>query len=222
MRRMLAVLLLACSVVLGSPVQALAGGPTSVLMASPTTGHAAALYASDLDYQVLQDVLASGPAVPEPPLSDQGTAVTVTWLIHDVTVWRVDRVRLDGTSVFAATQDSPKRVANGAGPVPDEPLVWRRLTHGSQLTELFRRHGLLDHAAASPAAASPAAASASTPTPSPPAARGAEGPVGLSAAAPPAGWPATAGAGGAVLGAFGTWLVMRRRWAPRSTGPGSC
>src|SRR4051794_8102791 len=87
-------------VAVAMPGTAWAGGPTSVLLASPQTDRAAALYTTDPAYQQLSDLLGEEPqADPAPPPTDTGsTYVTVTWLVHDVTIWRIDRAFLDTTS----------------------------------------------------------------------------------------------------------------------------
>ncbi len=121
------VILLAALSALAAPVAlaptAAAGGPTSVLLVDPTTGRTAALYITDPDYALLEQQVAAEPQG-EPQKVDeslgdrgQGEAVTVTWLIHDVSVWRVDRIfytapggtwvltqtAIDGRDPFAVT-----------------------------------------------------------------------------------------------------------------------
>lgn len=89
---------------------AAAGGPTSVLIVNPMTGETGALYASDRHYQVLQDALAPAPNIsverPAQLSGGPGTpAINITWLIHDVSVWRVDRVRLEFKYVWVQTSE---------------------------------------------------------------------------------------------------------------------
>jgi len=96
---------------------AAAGGPTSVLVVDPTTGETGSLYATDSDYQVLLDSLepATNISVDPPPELSGGPgtpAINITWLAHDVAVWRVDRVRLDLKSVWVQTN----LMADGATP----------------------------------------------------------------------------------------------------------
>lgn len=86
----------AAAVLLVAPVPASAGGPTSVLLVSPTRQVATALYHSDAAYTRLQELLGEtpgndplAPALKGGPGTD---AINVTWLIHDVQVWRVDRI----------------------------------------------------------------------------------------------------------------------------------
>jgi len=77
---------------------AVAGGPTSVLIVEPETGRTAAAYNDDPAYAALDAMLGSGPAGPrqaaDGSFGDRGTgrSITVTWLIHDMAVWRVNRV----------------------------------------------------------------------------------------------------------------------------------
>jgi hypothetical protein len=87
------------AVLLLSVGRAAAGGPTSVLLVSPGDGRTAALYNDDGAYSQLMDLLGSDPvAEPGGPSwqSNPGTSqINVTWLIHDVSVWRVDRIVLN-------------------------------------------------------------------------------------------------------------------------------
>jgi hypothetical protein len=87
---------------------AAAGGPTSVLLVVPGEGRTASLYNSDPEYdQLARLVGAFGPAAgsttapktssnagPSGTDDASGPGVTLTWLMHDVNVWRVDRVYL--------------------------------------------------------------------------------------------------------------------------------
>ncbi|MET7616427.1 hypothetical protein [Streptomyces sp. NPDC005408] len=77
---------------------AVAGGPTSVLITSPESNETASLYNSDKEYTTLLNLLGDGPAkgqTDRPPSLDMAVGtrqINVTWLIHDVQPWRVDRV----------------------------------------------------------------------------------------------------------------------------------
>jgi hypothetical protein len=75
---------------------AMAGGPTSVMLASPSNHSTTALYYTDDAYQRLEDLVVQEPTA-EPGAPDlHGTPGTddirLTWLIHDVQVWRIDHV----------------------------------------------------------------------------------------------------------------------------------
>lgn len=89
----------AAAVLLIAPVPASAGGPTSVLLVSPGRQVATALYNSDAAYSRLEQVLGQGqtsdPAAPDLQAGPGTSAINITWLAHDVSVWRVDRVVVD-------------------------------------------------------------------------------------------------------------------------------
>ncbi|MEV5998407.1 hypothetical protein AB0M25_03750 [Streptomyces griseomycini] len=77
-----------------------AGGPTSVLVVSPGSEETASLYYSDEEYGELERLL--GPpgrgTREKPPEADLASVrlINVSWMLHDVTPWRVDRVFLGG------------------------------------------------------------------------------------------------------------------------------
>ena len=81
---------------------AAAGGPTSALLSIPGAGSTASLYYTDPEYDELAD-LVGVPAAERDVRQrrvwgrhESGPGVTITWLIHDVDTWRVDRVYLGG------------------------------------------------------------------------------------------------------------------------------
>lgn len=202
---------------------AAAGGPTSVLLVSPDTGRTASLYTGDPDYDLLAGLLgdSADAGVPaEPSAADaeahaSGAGVTVTWLIHDVQVWRVDRIYPEAAGgPWAATQVS----TGGSAFIGDIPTTWHVVTRGKELEALLDRLGL----------------GAATPPPPPPPST-----VPAAAVAAPAGVTATAmsqapqpvgGAGsgglallltglvGALAGA-GVVLAASRRRHPRPGAP---
>lgn len=107
-RPVLIALAAAATTVLISSGNATAGGPTSVIIVNPSTGEAGALYYDDPDYQVLHDALApaEGMSVERPAQLAHGpgsSAINITWLIHDVEVWRIDYVRIDLKYVWVNT-----------------------------------------------------------------------------------------------------------------------
>ena len=123
---------------------ALAGGPTSVLLVVPGSGRTASLYTGNADYQKLGELVgafdaASGTGTTDPSANGRafGSGVTVTWLIHDVHVWRVDRIYFDG-GPWIATQI----VANESGVIWDKPVVWHTATRGKELAALLDRLGV--------------------------------------------------------------------------------
>ncbi len=76
---------------------AFAGGPTSVILVDPGSGKTASLYNSDATYQKLLDALGDANSDPKAPSMHGGpgsSAVNITWLMHDVQVWRIDHVFL--------------------------------------------------------------------------------------------------------------------------------
>ena len=102
-----------------------AGGPTSVVVTVPGEGRSTALYYTDAAYDRLGEAVGVGGDVEV--VSDPGglateTPVTLTWLIHDVTPWRVDRVYvLADTATWVSTQESL-----GGGPLAEVEPVWHR------------------------------------------------------------------------------------------------
>lgn len=125
---------------------ALAGGPTSVLLVVPGSGRTASLYTGDADYQELAELVgafdaagSAGTTDPSADGHDSGSGVTVTWLIHDVHVWRVDRVYFgaDG-GAWISTQT----VTEESGFIWDNPVVWHTSTRGQELAALLDRLGV--------------------------------------------------------------------------------
>ncbi|MDR7255448.1 hypothetical protein J2X46_004455 [Nocardioides sp. BE266] len=105
MRRILAVAVLALSALIGLPTTSDAGGPTSVLVTKVGAG-AGGLYYSDQAYDAIVRLLPDGATVgeAEPPGYD-GDNYNLTWMIHDVTPWRWDRIHIDpdGTAWVSTT-----------------------------------------------------------------------------------------------------------------------
>jgi hypothetical protein len=134
-----------------APGTAWAGGPTSVLLASPQTDRAAALYTADPAYQQLSELLGEQPQ-PDPagPPPDDGTTyVTLTWLVHDVDVWRIDRVFMDTSAgpwvVTQTADDTTQDVSTELWPGErgGPGAVWHRPTDPAALFALFERLGVL-------------------------------------------------------------------------------
>src|SRR2546430_15567337 len=75
---------------------ALAGGPTSVVLVSPANHQSTALYYTDDAYTRLSSLVGENPVAAPGAPDVHGTPgtddVRITWLIHDVQVWRVDHV----------------------------------------------------------------------------------------------------------------------------------
>ncbi|MGH8892467.1 MAG: hypothetical protein ACRDWY_04050 [Actinomycetes bacterium] len=125
---------------------AAAGGPTSALLVAPDTGATASLHTSDADYQTLAGLVGafeasglSGTVDKSGRGHEAGAGVTVTWLIHDVQVWRVDRVYLDAEGgPWIATQTT----LDESGTIWDTPAVWHTATDGKLLASLLDRLGV--------------------------------------------------------------------------------
>jgi hypothetical protein len=87
--------------------------------------------------------------------------VTVTWLIHDVEPWRVDRIFLNAEGgPWVSTQVMDPET----GSIWDSPVVWHQPTSGKELSMLV--DGLLDGQAPTPVQTVPE----ETPAPEPAAA----------------------------------------------------
>jgi hypothetical protein len=159
--RFLAVVLLLGIGSLLSTGTALAGGPTSVLLVSPTDEYATGLYNSDPEYGMLEELLgepSTGAASTASDASLTGSDyVTVTWLIHDVTVWRIDRVFLPakGEPVIV-TQEMWDSAGNATGMYPGQDGNATALHHRSPdpaaLISLLQKLGLIGSDSSSPSA----------------------------------------------------------------------
>ena len=124
---------------------AAAGGPTSVLMSSPVLGRTSSLYTADDGYQALADYVDAFEAgtgrAGEPTAHAIGNQITLTWLIHDVSVWRVDRIYPDAVGgPWIATQD----VLGTGTDVWSAPVRWHRSDQSKALMGLLAAHGLTD------------------------------------------------------------------------------
>jgi hypothetical protein len=114
----------AAALSLVAPATASAGGPTSVLLVSPGRHATASLYTTDEGYGRLLRLLGENPvAEPGAPDAQAGPgsdAINVTWLVHDVSVWRVDRIDLE-------TQGGPwiSTASSFDGPALDKSIVHR-------------------------------------------------------------------------------------------------
>jgi hypothetical protein len=156
----------------GTAGLAYAGGPTSVLIASPTAQRAAGLYYTESRYEELAQAIGGGGDQPAGSLSqpasvdlDNETVVRLTWMVHDVSVWRIDGIyitRSDGIWVNTVT-----------GNLGDQHGRWHRPSNDAALLAVLKSAGIPPSNAAlegdsslqaSPAAASTAVA-ASGPSP---------------------------------------------------------
>ncbi|MFE0625419.1 hypothetical protein ACFW3D_00450 [Streptomyces sp. NPDC058864] len=132
----------AFAAVIGGSGPAAAGGPTSVMLVAPASGKAAGVYTSSPDYRELEQSIGDGPAQKAPKsltdvMDDRHRQVTLTWLVHDVSVWKVDHVYPDGPGGAWVHSLSPAET----GP-PDEG-VWRKAARSEDLRRLLGRLGLM-------------------------------------------------------------------------------
>ena len=100
-----------------------AGGPTSALLSIPGAGSTASLYYTDPEYDELAGPRRNRRAERHLRRQESGSGhesgpgITVTWLVHDVEPWRVDRIYLGG-------KDGPwisTQVSDFSGPHLGEP-----------------------------------------------------------------------------------------------------
>lgn len=135
--RLVAALLLALTVALGSAPPARAGGPTSVLLVNAATGQTSALYYTDADYDQLAQAVGlsdGGPTLAAPAEeADFSREIRLTWLIHDMTIWRVDRIHPDAAGGWLVET----AVVEGEGTILDATPVWHRPADPAQLAALL-------------------------------------------------------------------------------------
>ncbi|MFL4906537.1 hypothetical protein ACJ6WF_25960 [Streptomyces sp. MMS24-I2-30] len=135
---------------------AVAGGPTSVLVASPQSEEATARYYSDEEYEQLQALLGpenkgSRTMPPEATLSS-ARQINVTWLAHDISPWRVDRVfPLDSPSqeIWIHTAANLPTSGNGYWHQAEQPTQLRSLL--GELGVMGRRTGQAGYSGIFPA-----------------------------------------------------------------------
>ena len=146
MRRALLTLVMSAGLLWAAAVPAGAGGPTSVLVASPGQAAATALYYTDPRYSELEGLLhGPGSEVGETGQPAADTYFTLTWLVHDVTPWRIDSLALDesGGAWLATRMDTIGEEVDAEVGEGDE--TWTRLSDGQQIRRLIGSLGLLGH-----------------------------------------------------------------------------
>jgi len=133
------------------PLSAHAGGPTSVLMSNPNQQRVGAAYYSDQAYSVLTAAVGEGQTGPDAPPAGLATGggedVRLTWLIHDVQIWRVDRIHLssaDGMWIETVVDLSDKGIF-------DVPAHWHRPADQAALVAVLSGAGLLGDSGSVPA-----------------------------------------------------------------------
>lgn len=137
-----------CAVLLGSG-SASAGGPTSAIVVNPANESAGALYHPDAKYETLLEALSTTAEDGKPTPSSVGegpgspSTVNVTWLIHDVSVWRVDRVDIqpDGT-VWVRTYEVDLNTASGIDWASEPP--WQQVSNPQAVIGVMNQLGVLD------------------------------------------------------------------------------
>jgi hypothetical protein len=133
-----------------------AGGPTSALLVSPSTDQVAAVYYSDAEYERLHTLLGgdspeADPAATPSSHAGGGDYITVSWMIHDVTVWRIDRIFLGANEPWIVTQMVDGQGTSGMypGEAGDGTAVTHRSPDPAALQSLLTSFGLLGPASGS-------------------------------------------------------------------------
>ncbi|MET9876043.1 hypothetical protein ABZZ36_15635 [Actinacidiphila glaucinigra] len=133
----------AFAAVIGGSGPAAAGGPTSVMLVAPASGKAAGIYTSSPDYRALEQSIGDEQKEEAPKslsdvMNDRHRQVTLTWLVHDVSVWKVDYVYPDGPGgAWVHT-----RTVTDTG-LPEQG-VWRKAARSDELRALLDRLGLME------------------------------------------------------------------------------
>ena len=128
---------------------AAAGGPTSVLLANPQTGRVAALYHTDKAYERLAGAVGASESQtgstnkPGAVTDDFTGEIRLTWLIHDMSIWRIDRVHATEDGMWVQTV-----VRTDGGDVFDQPGTWHRPVDPKALAAALQDARLLTTAAA--------------------------------------------------------------------------
>lgn len=218
----LAGLLLIMTGIWSTAGRAWAGGPTSVIIVSPTTGQAAALHTSNPRYQQLVEAVGAydsptGPTTPpaKVPADCFGCEIRLTWLIHDMSVWRIDRVYLttDDGIWMASVSNSE------GGDLNERTARWQRPHDAKALLALLDSSGVTAEDSspaptdAAPTEPSPTGVAATNRAPTNPASTDAAStgnagtPLGLVALG--------SGTVGVLIGLIGSRLIRRRSRADR-------
>ena len=160
-------LLLAGAALTGTAGLAHAGGPTSVLIVNPSAHRATGLYYTEAPYDELAQAIGGGGDQPAGSLSqparvdlDNETVVRLTWMVHDVSVWRIDGIyitRSDGIWVNTVTDQ-------GSGNLRDRPGRWHRPSNDAALLAVLKSAGILTSNADLEGDSSPQASPAAAPT----------------------------------------------------------
>lgn len=156
MRRLLLAALIAGLGVLLLPVPAQAGGPTSVLVTNQSLDRATALVYTDSRYGELERLLTDTTRVAGRADFSGGDWLTVTWLAHDVHVWRTQRVSLNAEGGPLVATTSPDETGG------NDDVVWSRVGDDSALKALLTELGMIGKGKVGTNAAEPGAAGLAT------------------------------------------------------------
>jgi len=163
MRRTCA-LLFAVLISLAGVSPASAGGPTSVLLSAPPK--VVAFGYEDGRYEQLRKLVDESGGTTGTADHASGQFVRATWLIHDMTVWRIDVIYPDAPGgPWIATSEN----MDGSGQLPETP-VWHRSGDPTGLTRLLGSLKLLggtefDGGPTAPPSAAPLTPAPVTPVP---------------------------------------------------------
>jgi hypothetical protein len=120
-------------------VPAQAGGPTSVMLSAPGIPKVVATGYQDAKYATLMQSV--GMQAKDHPGWKEGSVTRViraTWLIHDMSVWRLDMIYPDAEGgPWVATWEN-----DSSGKLPDKP-IWHPAADGVALTKVLGELGLL-------------------------------------------------------------------------------
>ena len=192
-------------------VPAHAGGPTSVLLSNPSEGRVGAIHQSQSDYQRLVELVGAydpvaGDTARPTAVTDAADTYRMTWMIHDMSVWRIDLVYETPDGIWVETKVDP----TGAGDIFAREARWTELPRSDKaaLSAVFRNAGILDSSPVKEA------------VPVEPAPEVAAGDVSTAPSGPNVGIVAVgAGLAGLAIGAGGMLLLRRAR--PTSPRPGT-
>jgi hypothetical protein len=120
---------------------AAAGGPTSVLLSAPSVPRVVAAGYEDKAYKDLTELIQSTDTTSNVDTSRQhesGEFIRATWLIHDMSVWRLDVIyplAPNGPWIATTTMDENGRMS--------ETPVWHRSSDWVKLLKLLDTLGLV-------------------------------------------------------------------------------
>ncbi len=214
------IILLALGAMLASASIAAAGGPTSLLITSPQNQRTSSAYVGDARYQRLAGYVGlntaagvnqstSGESPPAGIDSNFGAETRLTWLIHDMSVWRVDRLYFTGDVVWINTTTMTDWGSDDAG-----EGVWHRTAEPAKLRAAVAETGVLRKpTSAPPESESPPSDPPAVPDPTPSASEPADAAATATTGGPPAGGLIGLGSGllGLAAGIGATLLVLRLR-----------